>query len=184
MKLKELVLISLLGACGAVAVLTTRLFHALIPVPGFGAIFFIPVATACIIIARGRVKHWGAAGMTKLVQQVVMLMLPGGSIMSKNPLIIPLMVVDGFLIDLVYNLWPRPLEKSKFYCGLVAAVAGLAGLLFQVAVLYFFIGDDHHLLARGPKFFLLVFAGLHSLLRFVGGVMGSQVLKAIPERAV
>lgn len=184
MKLKDLVLISLLGACGAVAVLTTRIFHALIPLPGFGAIFFIPVATACLIIARGRVKHWGAAGMTKLVQQVVMLMLPGGSIMSKNPLLIPLMVVDGFLIDLAYKLWPRPLESSKFYCGLLAASAGFMGLLLQIAIFYFIIGNDHHLLARGPKFFLLVFGGLHAVLRFVGGIIGSQVLKAIPERAV
>lgn len=184
MKLKDIVLASLLGACGGLGILTTNFFHAMIPIPGFGALFFLPFSTACIIIARSRIDHPAAATITKLIQQTVILMLPGGPTVTKNPIMIPLMSLDGVLIDLYYRFKPSDLAESKILSGLLGSISGSAGILLQTGLLYLIIGADQFFLAKGVRFFLGIFVAMHGILRFCGGVMGSAILKAIPRRVV
>lgn len=184
MKTKDLVMASMLGACGGLSILTTRVFHALIPLPGFGALFSLPFSSACLIIARARIKHPLAATMTKLIQQIVIFMLPGGSPNTKNPLLVLLMSLDGLMIDLIYRLWPAKIEDAKIYSGLLVAITGSISLLNQVLILYIIMGEQQFLLARGIWFFAGIFVVMHGLLRFLGGVSGSVIVKSIPERNV
>ena len=150
----------------------------------FAELFAIPFSSACLIIARSRVKHPFATTMTKLIQQVVILLLLGGSINSKNPLFVPLMSLDGVLIDLIFWFVPRRLENAKIYSGLLVAVPGFISVINQVLIMYLIMGDQQFLLARGIWFFASIFLGMHSLLRFIGGVSGSIILKSIPERNI
>lgn len=184
MKLKELALISLLGACGGLGILTTHIFHALIPLPGFGALLSLPLSAACMIIARGRAEHPAAAGMSKLIQHVVILLLPGGPATAHNPFLLPILALDGFVIDLVYWLKPVRLAESKLYAGLVSGLAGATGMLLQAGLLYLIIGDAQFYLNSGIGYFVGIFVLFHALLRGLGGIAGSAVLRAIPERTI
>ena len=177
-------LIGLLGAAGGVGVLSTNVVHALIPLPGFGATVFMPLAAACLVIARARVRHPLAGGLTRTVQQLVIFFLPGGSPTAHNPFLLPLMVVDGFLLDLIHRRWPADLSTARVWSGLLCAACGAVGTVVQVGVLALFVGRDQFLLGQGLPFFVALFVGFHSLLRFVGGMIGSRVLQALPERTV
>ncbi len=184
MTLKDWVLIGLLGAAGGVGVLSTNVVHALIPLPGFGGMVFIPLAAACLVIARARVRHPLAAGLTRTVQQLVIFFLPGGPPTAHNPVLLPLMVADGFLLDLIHRRWPADLATARVWSGLLCAACGTVGTVLQVGVLALFVGRDQFLLAQGLPFFLALFVGFHGFLRFVGGLIGSRVLAALPERTV
>ena len=184
MTLKDLTLMGLLGACGGLGVLSTSVFFAFIPFPGAGAILFMPLSAACLIIARGRVRHPLAAGITKVIQQLVIFFLPGGPPIAHNPLLLPLMVMDGFLLDGLYWLYPVVLAKCRLWSGFLVAVSGTAGVLVQVGILALFMGGSQFMLAQGVAFFFGVFVIFHSILRCIGGFVGAHILRAIPERAV
>lgn len=182
MTLKDFSLIGMLGAAGGAGVVTTAFFHASIPLPGFGAVLFMPLATACLIIARARVAHPVAAGLTKVMQQLVIFFLPGGPPIAHNPVLLPLLVVDGFVLDGLFRLYPADLAKARLASGLLATLSGGVGLLVQVGVMAVFVGGNQFFLSQGVAYFLFVFLGFHSVLRFLGGVIGSWVLGALPER--
>jgi hypothetical protein len=184
MKLKDIILTSLLGACGGVAILSTNLFHALIPIPGFGGLFFIPFSIACVIIARWKIDHFAAATATKLVQQVIILLIPGGPPLTKNPLLIPLLIIDGILIDLFYKIRPFKIPEHPYYTGLLTAICASASLVMQTLVILYLLNQQPMYIKGGLKIFLAIFIGLHGLLRFIGGFVGSYILKSIPERTV
>jgi hypothetical protein len=182
MTIKDLVLMSFLGACGGMGVLTTGLFHALIPLPGAGALFFMPLAAACLVIARQKVTYAGAATGTKLIQQLVVFLLPGGPAIAHNPFLIPLLLIEGVLFDLFFRFFRGPLRESPALNGLAIAFSGAIAVLVQVGLFTAIVGSSHFFLAQGVPFFLGVFVGFHSILRFVGGYVGARIVVAIPER--
>ncbi len=182
MTTKDLALIALLGACGGLGILTTGLFHALVPLPGFGATLFMPLATACLVIARGRIPVRWATGYTKLVQQTVIFFLPGGPIIAHNPLLIPVNAVDGLLVDLLYLLRPWTVADESFRTALTMTLSGAAGTLVQVGLFMAVSGQPHFFLSHGTVFFVLVFLVWHGVLRFVGGLLGAYILRCIPSR--
>jgi hypothetical protein len=177
---RELVLISLLGASAGLGILTTHLFHALLPVPGLGGLVFVPLGAACLVIARDRVQHPLAAGLTRTVQQALVFVLPGGPPWVHHPLLVPLMLVDGFLLDGVAWLAPRHWSRTWWTAGLSVAVTGAAGTLLQTGATLMLLGAGQGPLAQGVLPFLGLFVGLHSLLRFLGGAAGWTVTRTLP----
>lgn len=177
---RELVLISLLGASAGLGILTTHLFHALLPLPGLGGLVVVPLGAACLVIARDRVHHPLAAGLTRTVQQALVFMLPGGPPWAHHPLFFPLMLVDGFLLDVVAWLAPRRWSQTWFTAGLAVAVTGLVGTLLQGGAALVLLGGGQGPLAQGLVPFVGLFVGLHSLLRFGGGVAGWTVTRGLP----
>ncbi|GAB4272647.1 MAG: hypothetical protein Kow0029_11480 [Candidatus Rifleibacteriota bacterium] len=182
MTLKNLVLISLLAACGALGILTTNIFHSLVPLPGFGALIFQPLSFACLIIARGKTGYGAAAGLTKLIQNFIILFLPGGPMLTKNPLMIPLMSIDGFLIDIVHQIFPFKLAEKRLLCALLTGICGSLGLILQTTIMFYFVGKEYFMLSHGFYFFVVVFILFHGILKAIGGALGSAILKAVPDK--
>lgn len=185
MNVRGLVLISLLGACGGLSVITTNLFHALIPLPGFGGVATIPLGAACLLIAREKVPYRWSATLTKLVQQVVILLLPGGPVWAHHPLFVPLMLLDGVIIDAAAlrnpgKSWTRRPARSVS----IVAVSGAVSVAVQGGFTYLVLGPAAGLLAQGVLFFTLVFVGFHTILRAAGAGLGLWLLRVIPQRGV
>ena len=180
---RDLVLMSLLGGSAALAMLTTIFFHAMIPIPGFGGIVAIPLGAACLIIARDRIAHPLAAGLTKTMQHMVLFFLPAGPPWVHIPWMIPFLVVAGFLIDGLASFSKKKLsETSWWWCGLISLLAGGVGVLIQAGTTAFLIEKVSTYTRQGVLGLIVIFLGLHSLLRFLGGAIGWVVISSIPNK--
>jgi hypothetical protein len=179
--LSDFVLICLLAAFSGTMILTTMFFYALIPLPGFGAILTLPVGSMCLIIARKRISAPLAGFGTKILQQGVIFFLPGGSPLAHNPFLFPLMVLEGFFLDLLSGFSSQLGHTNPWLSGLNAFTASTLGIALQALILFFAMGPDSFLFQKGIGFFIGVFIVFHGLLKFLGAMAGWYVSEKLPR---
>lgn len=170
---RDLVYMAVFGAIAAAMILTTPLIVALIPirgVPGFGGIIAVPFSTAFSLIAIGLVGKPGSATVTHTISGVISFLLPGG----PGILVLPSSILIGLVIDAYLWVIHRNVADSRLVATSAAFLPSLATPWFMWWGMTIVYGGIIPL-----WIFLVMFMGLHGVLRVIGGLAAYYVLERV-----